>query len=55
MIVCGYIAAIVAMSVTGYCDSGVMASGVAVYDGACACGSGWEFGTEFVVDGRRYV
>ena len=46
---------IATMWVTGYCDTGIMASGIAVHDGAVACGSSWPFGTEFVLDGRLYT
>jgi len=47
---------VITMTVTGYtsCDDGmrcdgISASGVAVFDGACACGESFPFWTAFAV------
>jgi len=51
----GFIIVAISLSVSWYCDDGVMFSGRYVRDGAAACGRRYEIGTEFVLDGERLV
>jgi len=36
------------------CD-GVMATGLQTYNGVCACPEAFPFGTEYIVNGRKYT